>query len=177
MRNSYLAIPTVLSLAILAITLPAGAKDKDPEAPPQSYNELQACRTIIDEKARLDCFDAASAKIAREVDAKELVMLDRTAVKNTKKSLFGFSIPDVDFLKDEEGKFEFTKLETAITSASSAGRRKWQFRITEGSLWRTTEASDIEFKKGQKVVISKGSLGGYFVKVGSARSVRVLREE
>lgn len=177
MQTRYYAVIATIGLSVLALTPMAGAKDKEPEAPPKIYGDLQSCRAIADEKARLACFDTVSAQISQQVESKELVLLDRAAVKNTQKSLFGFSIPDVDFLKDEEGKYEFSKLETTVKSVSNEGYRKVQFRIAEGSLWRTTEASDIELKPGQKIVLSKGSLGGYFVKVGSARSVRAQRVE
>lgn len=177
MQTRYYAAIATIGLSFLALMSSADAKDKELEAPPKVFGDLQSCRAIADEKARLACFDTVSAQISQQVESKELVLLDRVAVKNTKKSLFGFSIPDVDFLKDEEGQFEFEKLETTVTSVASGGYRKLQFRVAEGSLWRTTEASDLELKNGQKIVLSKGSLGGYFVKVGSARSVRAVRVE
>lgn len=169
MRTALIA----LSVAML-FALPARADD---EAPPKTYTDLIACRSIEDSAARLACFDKNTADFEAARAAREIVLLDKSDVRKTRKSLFGFSLPDLPFFKgdnsqDEE---EIKEIESTIASVAELGMGRWQFTIPEGGTWQTTEALTFPPKVGQKVTIKKGIAGGYMVKVGKSPIRRVKR--
>ena len=113
-------------MAVLAALAPAAASAK-PKAQDARSNALiqalSACRGVADEKARLACYDEASARLAEAVESKELVVLDRQEIKQTRRSLFGFSVPNIPLFRGEGGE-QSSKLETAIAGASSLGQRQ-----------------------------------------------------
>lgn len=169
----------ILAVAALAALVPASAPAK-PKAQDARSNALiqalAACRGVADEKARLDCYDQASARLAEAVDKKELVVMDRQEIQETRRSLFGFSVPDIPLFRGESGK-DSGKLETVIAGASPLGGGKWQIRLEDGAIWQTNETrlglSDP--KPGQKIVIQRGTLGNYFLRINGQRGIRGRR--
>jgi hypothetical protein len=167
-----------LIAAAFAVASPAPAKDRKPAAPPPNpvLDALSACRTIQDSAARLACFDTASARLAEAVDRHDLVVMDRAEVRQTRRSLFGFSLPRIPLFRGENVE-EQEEITTTITAATSLGMGKWQFRIEDGAVWRTTEGTPglVDPAAGQKVVIKRGALGNYFIRFNGQRGLRGLR--
>jgi hypothetical protein len=156
---------------------PAAAKPRMQDARSNSLLQaLSGCRSIADEKARLDCYDRASAKLAEAVDKKELVVLDQQEVRETRRSLFGFSVPNIPLFRGESGG-DAGKLETVIAGASRLEGGKWQIRLEDGAVWQTSETSLSlsDPKPGQKIVIQRGALGNYFLRIDGQRGVRGRR--
>jgi hypothetical protein len=168
-----------VAIAVLAALAPAAvpAKPKAQDARSNSLIQaLSACRGVADEKARLACFDQASARLAEAVDKQELVVLDRQEINQTRRGLFGFSVPNIPLFRGESGEQE-SKLETTIAGASSLGAGKWQIRLEDGAIWQTNESrlnlSDPQ--PGQKIVIQRGTLGNYFLRINGQRGIRGRR--
>jgi hypothetical protein len=166
--------------AALLLAAPASAADKpkgkkEDGRPAAEMQALAACRQVADAAARLACYDQASDKLAEAVERRDVVVLDRTEIKRTRRSLFGFSLPSIPLFRGEQGE-EQTEIESKITSASSMGMGKWQIVIEDGAVWQTTDSSNIrDPKSGQKIVIKKGALGSYFIRVNGQRGVRGRR--
>ena len=78
--------------AIIALALAAPAAAAADE-PPAAIKALAACRAITDNAQRLACYDREAGALVQSVESKETVVLDKQAVRNTKRSLFGFSLP------------------------------------------------------------------------------------
>jgi hypothetical protein len=137
---------------------------------------LAACRGVADEKARLACYDAASARLEQAVERKELVVMDRQEINETRRSLFGFSVPKIPLFRGEGGAQE-SEIEATIASAGSMGMGRWQIQLPDGAIWQTSESSlDLrDPKPGQKIVIKKGALGNYFLRINGQRGIRGRR--
>lgn len=156
---------------------PAMAKPKLQDARSNALLQaLSACRAVADENARLDCYDKASARLAEAVDRKELVVLDRQEINETRRSLFGFSVPNIPLFRGESGG-DSGKLETVIAGASPLGGGKWQIRLEDGAIWQTNEARIGlgDPRPGQKIVIQRGTLGNYFLRIDGQRGIRGRR--
>jgi type II secretory pathway pseudopilin PulG len=169
-------IVAVMALAALAAG-PGLAKPKERQAQSNALiDAVAACRSVADEKARLACYDAATARLAEAVRSKELVVLDRQEIGETRRSLFGFSVPNIPLFRGESGEQE-SQLETTIAGVGSLGQGKWQIRLQDGALWQTNESwlglSDP--RPGQKIVIKRGALGNYFLRINGQRGVRGRR--
>jgi hypothetical protein len=167
------------SAAVLA--LPAiGAT---PLAPPpaKSVAALTSCRALADAAARLACYDRAVDALSAATASGDVVIVERTEVRKARKGLFGFTLPRIGFLTGKPDNAEDVadekELNTVITAARSIGNGKWRFTVEGGAIWETVEAS-MGFRDpvpGRKVLIERGSLGGYFVTVEKGRRVQAKR--
>jgi hypothetical protein len=169
----------IVALIGLAALAPASAPAK-PKAQDARSNALiqalSACRGVADEKARLACYDQASARLASAVEKKELVVLDQQEIRETRRSLFGFSVPNIPLFRGEGGG-DNGELETVIAGAASLGGGKWRIRLEDGAIWDTNETrlglSDP--RPGQKIVIKRGTLGNYFLRINGQSGIRGRR--
>ena len=167
----------ILSVTLCGVALAAAATAAD-DPPPKAYGDLVACRDVAEAGARLDCYDKATAEIERARSAKELVLMDKASIRKTKRSLFGFSLPNLPFFGDGDGEGnskEAEELQTSFASLRSLGYGKWQFTVPEGGTWQTTEALNAQPKIGQEIVLKKGVAGGYWLRVGKNVACRVKR--
>ena len=171
-----IGIVTAMALAAVA-PASAPAKPKPQEAGSNALLQaLAGCRDVAEEKARLACYDAASARLASAVESKELVVLDRQEIRQTRRGLFGFSVPNIPLFRGESGEQE-NQIETTIAGVGSLGAGKWQIRLEDGALWQTNEArlSLSDPRPGQKIVIQRGTLGNYFLRINGQRGIRGRR--
>lgn len=170
------AVVAILALSALA---PASAPAK-PKAQDARSNALiqaiAACRGVADEKARLDCYDQAGARLAEAVDRKELVVMDRQEIQETRRSLFGFSVPNIPLFRGESGGDD-GKLETTIAGVGRLEGGRWQIRLEDGAIWQTNETrlNLSDPRPGQKIVIQRGTLGNYFLRIDGQRGIRGRR--
>jgi len=161
------------------IGIPVAATETPPVAKPVAA--LQQCRTIADVAARVACYDQAIDSLTTATVANDLVIVERTDLRKARKGLFGFTLPKIGFLTGKpdnaEDRADEEELETTITAGRSIGYGKWRFTVNGGATWETTEAN-MGFDDplpGRKVLLQKGSLGGYFAKVGKGRRVSAKR--
>jgi hypothetical protein len=168
--------------ALAALAISEAGITATPTAPmAKQVTALQACRTKADAAERLACYDKAVDDLSAATASQDVVVVERSEVRKARKGLFGFSLPRIGFLSGREGNKEdeadAVRLETKIASSRSVGYGKWRFTLDDGAIWETTEAN-IGFDDplpGRTVLLEKGSLGGYFAKVGKGRSVRAKR--
>ncbi len=167
------------AVAALALTVPASAQERNRPAPPPSpelFEALEACRAITDNGQRLACFDSTSASLSAAVESKQIVVIEEKEVKKTKRSLFGFRLPDLSIFGGNENDSEEDKtLTTTIKSLGRAEGGRWNIGIPEGAVWQTTESMMINPAVGDAVEIKSGVMGGYFLKVRNKRAVRAKR--
>jgi hypothetical protein len=146
------------------------------------------CRALPGAEARASCFDAAARALEAAVAAKDITIVSRQDVRNTRRSLFGFTLPRVGLFSgdddDRDGSGpqgarppeDFKEIETTITSARTIANGRVELRIAEGeALWVTTDPMPFPPKPGRKVRIRKGAIGNYFIAVEGERSVRGMR--
>jgi hypothetical protein len=162
-------------LALAAATA-AGAAPK--RTVPPVVQELSACRALADDAARLRCYDAAAAALAQAADKGDIVIVDRDDVRKTRKSLFGFNVPKLPFFSgDDSASDQQDEITAKIAGAHSLGNGKWAIRLEDGAVWETTEAKAAVRtpRAGDEVLIKRGSLGGYFLRIKGQRTLRARR--
>jgi hypothetical protein len=174
-RHLALAAAAIL-LVLVQYGASAAPSHKGDPASNALVRALEACRDVADPTERLSCFDAASRRLSEAVDRKELVILDKQEIRQTKRSLFGFTVPRIGLFRGDDGG-EQSEIVTKITSVRNLGNGKWQIRITEGATWETTEASMMisDPRNGNEVRIKKGPLGSYLMRIAGQRALRAKR--
>jgi hypothetical protein len=154
----------------------AGAQDK--AASPALIQALEGCRGQADDAARLRCYDRAAGALADAARQGSIVIVDREDVRKTRRSLFGFSLPKLPFFSgDKSQEDQADEITAKIASAGSIGYGKYRMKLEDGALWETTEASDPirPPKAGNEVLIKKGPLGSYMIRIAGQRAVRAKR--
>ena len=179
MPRSFTVATAVSPLAALALATAAPAIAQEQVVPnsEDTITQLKTCRAITDAAARLACYDREVGAVIDATEDGSLQVVDREDVKETKRSLFGFSLPKIKlFGSDDE---EMTTLETTITDVRTVGREGWIFTVEEGSVWRIAETKMgwRPPKKGQTVEFKKASLGSYFIRVNGQIGVKGKRIE
>ena len=165
--------------ATMALASSASAAPPRPAkgAPPSPIvDALTACRSIADNAARLACYDQASARFSEAVGKGDVIVMDQQEVKQTRRSLFGFSLPRLPLFRGDSGS-DSDELNATVEVASPLGYDKYRIRIEDGAVWETTEGSSslAPPRHGDKVLIKRGPLGSYMIRIAGQRAVRAKR--
>jgi hypothetical protein len=168
-------------VAALALALGGAVLAQDAAGPaktPPSWEALVHCIQLPDDDAQLACFRAAMRAAGYAPKPEEVAAQQRRR--------FGLSMPKLNILRHaarEKGAEEAGQGEAvaaAATAESSIDPDQVTAELddvgailpggqlllftTDGALWQQTDTQHVtpQPKKGQKIVIKKGSLGGYF---------------
>lgn len=152
----------------------AAPQDKPPASAAQ-VDRLLACRSNPDPAQRLACFDREAAGLADGMAKRDVIVVDREAVRTTKRTLFGLSLPRIGILDD--GKEEITSLEGVIEKVSRNSDGGYYFFLKDGARWSQIDGRvvAVEPRPGDKVLIRKAALGSYMLSVDRQPGVRVRR--
>ena len=167
----------IFAIALVGLTAPALTKQPTSEAKdrPELLNKLIGCRALTDAASRLACYDAQVTAIDAAEQKQDLVVMDRAQVRETRKSLFGFTLPSFSLggrkldKADEIEEVEGT-VETLRKSASG-----WLLTVKGApGTWQTGDMLGAP-SIGNKVRIRKAAMGSYLGTVGFERGVRFRR--
>jgi hypothetical protein len=161
-----------LLIPLFAVALAAAPQ---PASTPSQIAAISACRSITDSQARLACYDNAVQQLQQAIASKDLTVLSRSDVRQSRRSLFGFTVPRLPFLGGDEG--DEKQIVSKVARIRSTGYGKWEFRLEDGAVWETTEPT-LEGEapsSGQNVTIKRGVLGNYFILFPGLRAVRGRR--
>lgn len=172
MRNSLLISAALAMIAASAVS----AKPPVPTGTPASMQRLLQCRSIQDGAQRLACFDRETAAVDQAISKKEMVLIDKQRVTQTKRALFGFSIPDFGGLFGGAGD-EVKEISSTVVSASQNGYLGWTIKLADGSTWAQMDDAQLglEPRKGDKIVVHRGTLGAFFMRVAGQPGFKVKR--
>ncbi len=174
LRGNLAPIAALGAFALAAS--PLSAQDANDEASGDYLEALKACQTITEDAARLECFDTAVGSMVTASEAGDVQVVDREDMRQTRRSLFGFSLPNLGIFggDDDEEEELFT---TTITNVRYFSRRHAQFTTEEGAVWemkniprrlRTIDPGDsVEFKEA--------TFGYFFVRIDGQMGVKGRR--
>ena len=171
----------LIGLTASSMALASGAAAAD-DAKPDPLAPLRACSQIAASEARLACFDAASKDLFTAEAEGNLSVVDREEVRQTRRKLFGFSLPDFgifgrsDKAKEKDEADEIEILNTTIAS-SRPTRDGLIFTTAEGAVWQIDNPPRrlMTPKAGQPVEFRKGTLGSYFIRINGQGGVKGRR--
>jgi hypothetical protein len=167
----------IFSLA--AVGLLAGPANAAKAPPPLSpyVSALDQCRQIADSAQRLACYDRTVPPLVTASRSGQINIVDRGELRQARRSLFGFSMPKLPFFVGDQSAADTPdQIDTTIKSAWDLGYGKYRIKVTEGdAVWETTEESFLEPKAGQKIIIRRGPLGSYFLRINGNAGVKGRR--
>jgi hypothetical protein len=176
----------IMAAAALGAALFAGigaaARKPAPVERPEAFEALVKCRAIADEKARLQCFDQATAALQQAAERHDLVIVDRKQIRETRRTLFGLEIPRLRIFGggggDDDEAEEVKSIESTVVNAYTNQAGQWVVHLEDGSTWAQTDHNMIAIipKKGTKVTVVKASLGSYMMRIGKEPGMRAKRQ-
>ena len=167
------------------LTLPAAsgaAAQERGESPqrPELFEALVRCRTVTDDAARLQCFDNATAALQAAAERREVVVVDRQQVRESRRRLFGLALPRLPVFggDDDDDEEDVDHIESPIVSAHQVGYGRRVVRLEDGSTWAQTDDTPIAARPraGQTVRVNRGALGSFMMRVNGQPGVRVRRQ-
>ena len=168
---------TTVILGAALLFAPAASAERKPNRP-ELFTQLIGCRTITENTRRLACYDSAAGALDEAEKKKELVVVDRKEIRETKKSLFGFALPRIGLFEDDkdDGKDAITEIVSTVDMARQIAGGNWSLKLANDvGTWETISALNVPPRSGDKVRIKKAALGSYLGQVGLNRGVRFRR--
>ena len=155
------------SVALLAATIAAAATGP--------LADVLACRKIENSPARLACYDRATAALQAAATERAPPMHARPL--NPRKT---FGLPEAVVAEKEVAAGvrarPVTRLQANIVGLSRTGDGRMMFRLSNGQVWRELlPSSDLLARVGDPVVISRGWLGSYWLKLANGGDCKVDR--
>lgn len=172
-RQRWKALAMLLTVLTLSPSLAAAPKAQSPAL----ILRLDDCKRLADQTRRLACYEATADEIILAIEAKQLVAMDELGMRQTRRSLFGFNLPPLSFLKGSGDAREEVELHSTIASASPLARGRWQIQMDDGAIWQTIEVNSNarEPRAGLHVRIRRGAIGCYLMNIDKQRALRVRR--
>ena len=170
---------TAIGLIMLATAGVASAAQRAPAPASPLVNELGRCRGIADGAARLACFDKAAGALVAATTRGDVSVVDRSEIRSTRRSLFGFGLPKLPFFRGDTTADEASDtLQSKVASARELGYGKYSIRLTDGNaVWETLETYEAldPPRSGQPIEVKRGPLGSYLVRIDGQRGVKAKR--
>ena len=167
-------------LALLPASAAIGQARNEAPARPALFEALVRCRAITEDAARLTCFDAATAALQAAAERRDVVVVDRGQVRESRRRLFGLALPRLPIFGggDDDDEEEISSIESSIISAHQVEYGRWMVRLEDGSTWVQTDNNLIAGRprSGQPVRVNRGALGSYMMRVNGQPGVRVRRQ-
>lgn len=169
-----------LGVMFLVFAVPVAAQPSQASGPQSRHlTAIEACRAIGVDAARLACFDREAAALVSASRSGELSVVNRADMRTARRSLFGFALPKLPFFAGDKSADEVPDvLDSTIISARAIANGRYRMQIAAGdAVWETTEPSDrlTAPRAGEKIVIRKGPLGSYFLRINGQNGVKGRR--
>jgi len=174
-------------LAALLAAAPAVAMAQRPAAAPpprpEAFEALIRCRAIAEPEARLQCFDAAAAALQSAQERREVVVVDRAQVREGRRRLFGLALPRIPIFgggDDDEEENEADRVDTVegvVASATQDSLGHWVVTLRDNAVWVQTDNNTLALRPrpDQRVVINRGAMGNFMMRVNNQPGIRVRR--
>jgi len=159
------------------IYAPATARDKGQRAP--VLEAVVHCRSIVDNAARLACFDTNVATFDTAEAKNDVLVVDKQEASDTRRRLFGLALPALPMFRRDGKDEEVTNVEYKLLSARRDSYGKYTFVLDDsGGTWRQIDSTLLYKtpKAGAPVKITKGVVGNYFMNVDGMGGIRVHRD-
>jgi hypothetical protein len=163
----------IAGVVITGIQAPAVAQER-------LADEIAVCARIAKKDARLACFDSVAQAVRQSGPAPvaSAPPPPRNALPVPPPPEPKIGAEQVDRRNREAPQAASpNEAQATVTSSRDDGRGLWQFQMADGSIWRMTEGVS-GFRPpaaNEVVVIRKGALGSYMIKVGRQGAVRATR--
>jgi len=178
------ATSAALLLLMAAGATSAAVAADEPEDRVKAIRPLLDCRQIAEPSERLTCFDRESASLDQAASNNQIAVVDRETVRQTRRSLFGLSLPRLPFFgggdddddEDADDADKVREITSTLASVRALPHGEWQFTLADGARWQTIEPMPYGTPRaGMTIVIRKGALSSYKGRIENWVGVKMHR--
>lgn len=170
----------IWSFAALLFAAPMAAHAQDADTPRVPVlQQLYDCRAIADPAERLACYDARVTALQTAETARDIRVVDREQVRETRRGLFGISLGGIGNIfgggdDDDDG---VDQIGATLSAIQRDGSGHWVYTLDNGQVWVQTDGSapGRSPRVGQAVVVRRASLGSFMISIEGRPGVRVRR--
>lgn len=153
--------------------------------------EVYACAELMDDAARLTCYDEAVGRLKTAEEAGEIMAVTREEITEVQRDTFGFSFPSLPKLAlpkigggneagavDENG--QLLEIAVAVTDIRRNPYGKIIVTLENGQVWQQTDAISVPYSRRRGVedaLIKRAAFGSYRIKLDGGRAFRAKRIE
>ena len=136
------------------------------------------CRKLEDSAARLACYDKAVDAMNEAESKGDLVTIDREQRRTLRRQAFGLSLPSLNIFDRGEKPEEASRITAKVTEAYRNREGRWVVKLEDGAEWRQIDYEEPSRPphQGSTVVISRGVVGSFFMKIDGQPFIRVHRD-
>ena len=184
---------TARSFAILVFLLPGAVVFAD-----ALRDELDVCRGLTDDDARLICYDTAvdrsrqsadggprpapappAAPAAATAATATAAAASAPAANVSQEDLFGKTGDEMQrTVQEATGSEPIDSLAATITKLQQYSYDRVLITLDNGQVWKQVDSSSLRLRVGDAIEIGRASLGSFMLKKqGSKRTMRVSRED
>lgn len=169
-------------IILAAVSIADARPTPPPGASPRALDQVLGCRAITDDTKRLACFDQSVRDLQDAAAKRDIVVVDQEQVRETRRSLFGFSLPDIGIFgggkttaKNDAG--DLKEITAVVRSVRQDASGNWIIVLEDGAIWHQTGGMiAVPPRSGEQVTIKRAALGSYFLRVGKQPGVKARRE-
>jgi hypothetical protein len=167
----------IMAGPLLAVPIAsASAQTVRREPPPAAFARTVQCRAVTNGQERLACYDREVAALEQAERSNEIRVVDRQQVRQTRRTLFGLTLPNINIFGGDDGGESVTEISSTIRSFTQDPYGKYTFVLEDGARWRQTDTRDIiPPKVGQPIRIRQATMGSFLANVNRQVGMRVRR--
>ncbi len=175
------AAAAVLSLLAIWAERPLAAGKPAPQVRAPELQAVIACRALTDRDARLNCFDAATAKLDEAESTGQVVVVNREQARAVRRDVFGLQLPSLDIFGRKGAAAtgeDVDQLASTVKAASENPDGRWVLELETGAVWRQVDDSPMATPPhvGSKVEIRRAGLGSFFTRIDGHPAFRAHRD-
>lgn len=174
MRYRSILGSAIFCAAISGAVLAKDNSEDETSTPPPVFQAVLDCKAIADSNERLSCYDRSVAAMETASNAKDLVIADRSTMREAKRGLFGLSLPKIKLFGGDDSE-EVKEIESTVASFRAARDGFIILELADGARWKQTEGRQQFPKVGDKVRVRKGALSSYFASIDDDTGFKVIR--
>ena len=111
-----------------------------------------------------------------------MVVIDRQQVREGRRRLFGLALPRIPIFgggdgDDDGDQDQVRTVEGVVASASQDSLGHWMVVLQDDAVWVQTDNNTLALRPrpGHRVVINRGAMGGFMMRVNNQPGIRVRR--
>ena len=163
-----------IGLAALSLSYAPASQAKE-QSETDRLQALKLCSAIKADSERLACFDQSVQSLVDMQDRGEITVMDKEDIAETRRGLFGFSLPKLGVFGSGDDAGEQV-LNSHITAIRQLRGDHWEIEIEEGSVWQATNTPRrFKPKVGAEVELEKAALTSYWLRVNGQLGVKARR--
>ncbi len=148
--------------------------DRSPPPVPQVLQSVLDCEAVTEPQARLACFDRSVAELASASKDRQVLVVDRETMRETRRGVFGLGLPSLKLFSGGDSE-EVTSIDSTITGLRTASDGMPIFVLEDGARWKQTEGRNVYPKVGNPIHIKRAAMGSFMANVDKQPGVRVVR--